>query len=74
MRKKSIADFISDYGTSKLAKDLGLHWQTVYYWSTGHSAPAPPMALKLILLSKGQLDFNSIFTEFATRKLKEKEL
>jgi DNA-binding XRE family transcriptional regulator len=63
-KKLQLTNFIDAYGLVKLANDLGITRQAVMHWHVGTHAPTPIIAYKIIQLSNGLVDFNSIYLPF----------
>jgi DNA-binding XRE family transcriptional regulator len=65
--KIELSAFVNAYGQVKLANDLGVSRQAAYLWEKGQNFPTPPLAYKIIKLSNGLVDFNSIYLPFMKR-------
>lgn len=53
--------FIERYGRKKLAHDLGICTQTVFFWVHGKTSPRMPVARKIVALSKRRLTIGEIY-------------
>lgn len=62
--KIELSAFVKAYGQVKLANDLGVTRQAAYLWEKGQNFPTPLLAYKIIKLSNGLVDFNSIYLPF----------
>lgn len=59
--KLNLKKFIATQDKLKLAASLGVTYMTILNWSKGKILPEPNHAKKLVKLSRGKLDFNSIY-------------
>lgn len=64
-KKLQLVNFIDAYGLVKLANDLEVTRQAVMHWHKGLHVPNPILAYKIIQLSNGLVDFNSIYSSYA---------
>ena len=62
-----LASWVRDYGTSRLAGELGLTPQAIYEWVSGRAVPRPAHAMKIIALSRGQLKLEDAFGQRGAR-------
>ena len=61
----TLQQYIRKITPKRLAKELGVHEQTVYTWLQLRRAPSPVMAWKIIGLSMGLLDWEGIYEPYA---------
>jgi hypothetical protein len=62
--------WIKSNTATKISKDLGISYVTVFYWYLRHTAPRPKDALRIIKMSN--LSWSDIYLNFALgKKLKK---
>lgn len=61
MKKQNLKKFLLNRDCLTLAAKLGVTTATIYNWRAGRAVPTPAVAKKLIMVSGGQLDYNSIY-------------
>lgn len=67
-KKPTLQEYIEKHGVIKIAAALGCAKNSVYLWLNLEVQPSFQYAVALIKLSKGNLDFNSIYQPFASPK------
>jgi len=69
----TLQDYIKQTGQTELAVLLRTSRQRIHTWAILKSPPKIEMAFKLIAVSKGKLDFDSIYMPFLKKKFKGKK-
>ena len=72
-KKMTLQEYIEKHGAIKVAAGLGASTNPVYEWASLKRQPSFFYACKLIALSKGKLDFESIYRPFYSPKPKAKK-
>ena len=54
-------EWVNQYGMPKLADRLGLTRQCIQKWMVGLTYPSVKTAKRIVRLSKGEIDYNSIY-------------
>ena len=68
----TLVEYLETVSSTKLAKTVGVSYDTVNKWGLLKAAPKPDVAFKLIELSQGALSFDTIFMPYVQKKLKIK--
>lgn len=63
-RKIQLGAFVEAYGQGRLAEALGISRQAIYHWQLGNNVPNVLLAYRIIKLSNGLVDFNSIYLPY----------
>lgn len=56
----SFADWIKDYGRTKLSRELSVTWNTVNFWMQGRNCPRIKLAQRIVEIAGGALTMDQI--------------
>jgi hypothetical protein len=60
----TLKDYVNAIGKAKLAEQLGITEEAIYYWTRYINAPRPHVAFRLIQISNGLLTWEKIYQPF----------